>query len=47
MPIILGVQLLLQAAALDIQTAPSRPIAPPLRRRETEQTRIPPRTHLQ
>lgn len=47
MPIILGVQLLLQAAALDIQTAPSRPISPPLRRRETEQTRIPPRTHLQ
>jgi hypothetical protein len=47
MPIILGVQLLLQAAALDIQTAPSRPIASPLRRRDTEQARIPPRTHLQ
>ena len=42
-----GVQLLLQAAALDIQTAPSRPIAPPPRRREGEPARIPPRTHLQ
>jgi hypothetical protein len=33
MPIILGVQLLLQAAALDIQGVPVRPLCPPLRRR--------------
>ncbi len=33
MPIILGVQLLLQAAALDIEGVPARPLSPPLRRR--------------
>ncbi len=33
MPIILGVQLLLQAAALDIGGVPVRPLCPPLRRR--------------
>jgi hypothetical protein len=36
MPIILGVQLLLQAAALDIQGVPVRPLSPPLRRRPGE-----------
>lgn len=47
MPIILGVQLLLQAAALDIQGVPARPIAPPLRRRPGEAAPRPaPRTQL-
>jgi len=47
MPIILGVQLLLQAAALDIQGVPRRPISPPLRRRPDEvPTRPAPRTQL-
>jgi dolichol-phosphate mannosyltransferase len=47
MPIILGVQLLLQAAALDIQSAPNRPITPAPKRRASETPRISPRTHLQ
>ncbi|MBK7641602.1 MAG: glycosyltransferase family 2 protein [Planctomycetes bacterium] len=48
MPIILGVQLLLQAAALDIQGVPRRPLSPPLRRRPIEgSTRPGPRTQLQ
>jgi hypothetical protein len=47
MPIILGVQLLLQAAALDIQGVPARPLCPPLRRRPNEPpTRPAPRTQL-
>ena len=45
MPIILGVQLLLQAAALDIQGVPTRPLSPPLRRRPDE-LRSAPRTRL-
>ena len=47
MPIILGVQLLLQAAALDIQSVPLRPLCPPLRRRPAEpDTRPGPGTQL-
>jgi len=47
MPIILGVQLLLQAAALDIQGVPTRPLSPPLQRRPGEaETRPAPRTRL-
>jgi hypothetical protein len=34
MPIILGVQLLLQAIVLDIAAVPRDPISPPLRRGE-------------
>jgi glycosyltransferase involved in cell wall biosynthesis len=48
MPIILGVQLLLQAAALDVQGAPTRPISPALQRRAEETpARSGPRTQLQ
>ncbi len=48
MPIILGVQLLLQAAALDIQSVPTRPISPPLRRAvDDPSTRTRPGTRLQ
>lgn len=48
MPIILGVQLLLQAAALDIQGVPRRPLSPPLRRRTGEAPARPAtRTQLQ
>jgi glycosyltransferase involved in cell wall biosynthesis len=48
MPIILGVQLLLQAAALDVQGTPTRPLSSPLRRRPTEAPARPtPRTQLQ
>ena len=47
MPIILGVQLLLQAAALDIQSVPVRPLCPPLKRRAAEPgTRPGPGTQL-
>jgi len=47
MPIILGVQLLLQAAALDIQGVPARPLSAPLRRRADEASGRPaPRTQL-
>ena len=48
MPIILGVQLLLQAAALDIQSVPTRPVSPPLQRPSGEShPRTRPRTQLQ
>jgi hypothetical protein len=33
MPIILGVQLVIQAVVLDVQNVPNTPISPPLRRR--------------
>jgi hypothetical protein len=35
MPIILGVQLLLQAIVLDIAAVPKEPVSPPLRRTDT------------
>ena len=48
MPVILGVQLVLQAIALDIQGVPRTPVSPPLRRRSSEaQPRSGPLTRLQ